>query len=311
MNSVFYELTYGTEIELTGITRERAAKVIADYFGTRTYHRGGGYDKWIAYTPDGREWTCMTDGSIRTESRRGVYASGRDYSCEVVTPIMKYSDMDDLQNIVRALRGAGAFANDSCGIHVHIGADKMDAYAITRLCNVMLKRQNLINEALQNQYRERWCRKLNSKLVNELRKTEKTKEAFKPVWYGPLNEGGSRHPHEWEMEEHYNDTRYHGLNLHAWYTKGTVEFRLFNGTNHAGKIKAYIQFCLALAAYAISTEEYRTCINARFETTDRMTTEQKGKAMLNFLENRLCLTGAEFKTCRLHMTAAFTGANVD
>lgn len=27
--------------------------------------------------------------------------------------------------------------------------------------------------------------------------------------------------------QHYNDSRYHMLNLHATFTKGTVEFRLF------------------------------------------------------------------------------------
>jgi len=58
---------------------------------------------------------------------------------------------------------------------------------------------------------------------------------------------------------HYNDSRYHMLNLHATFTKGTVEFRLFqfdkpaggkqNGL-HAGKLKSYIQLCLAMSQMA-------------------------------------------------------------
>ncbi len=54
---------------------------------------------------------------------------------------------------------------------------------------------------------------------------------------------------------HYNDSRYHMLNYHATFTKGTVEFRLFqfdapadgklNGL-HAGQLKSYIQLCLCL-----------------------------------------------------------------
>lgn len=310
MNHVFYEQTYGVEIELTGITRRRAAEVIANYYGTRSEYEGTYYDKYVAYTRDDRKWTAMSDGSIHCERRRGVSANS-EYSCEVVTPILRYDDMEDLQNVVRALREAGAFANSSCGIHVHVGADKLDAYSITRLANLFLKRQPLINDALQNGYRSNWCRPLNAKLVAEMRKTEKTKAAFKPVWYGVLNEGGERHPSEYSMGQHYNQTRYHGLNLHAWYTKGTVEFRLFNGTNHAGKIKAYVQFCLALTTYAIGTPDNRGTLNARFEKTDRMTLEEKGNAMKTFLEDRLHLTGAEFKTCRLHMTSAFTGVNAD
>jgi len=35
-----------------------------------------------------------------------------------------------------------------------------------------------------------------------------------------------------------------------WY-RSTVEFRVFNATLHAGKVKAYIQFVLALSAMAI------------------------------------------------------------
>lgn len=58
---------------------------------------------------------------------------------------------------------------------------------------------------------------------------------------------------------HYNPTRYHMLNLHATFTKGTVEFRLFQFDNpgdgrkggiHAGQLRTYIQLCLALSQMA-------------------------------------------------------------
>ena len=40
-------------------------------------------------------------------------------------------------------------------------------------------------------------------------------------------------------------------------------------------------------------------------STASMTTEQKGRLMMSVLTKRLGLTGAEFKTCREHLTAAF------
>lgn len=49
------------------------------------------------------------------------------------------------------------------------------------------------------------------------------------------------------------------LNLHATFTKGTIEFRLFQfdepsedrkGGLHAGQLKSYIQLCLALSQMA-------------------------------------------------------------
>jgi hypothetical protein len=79
-----------------------------------------------------------------------------------------------------------------------------------------------------------------------------------------------------------------------------VEFRLFNGTTHAGKIKAYIQFCLAMSAWAINADKV-----PYFRDTKDFSKEQKAKIMKGFLVNRLQLKGKEFKTAREHLTAAF------
>jgi hypothetical protein len=123
------------------------------------------------------------------------------------------------------------------------------------------------------------------------------------LWYSPLNDGytgGINH-------SHYCNTRYHGLNLHAYFTKGTVEFRLFNGTTHAGKIKAYVQFCLAMSAWAITCDTNRLY----FRGISGYTQEQKAELMERVLRNRLGLKGAEYRTCRYHMTQAFRTATTE
>lgn len=96
---------------------------------------------------------------------------------------------------------------------------------------------------------------------------------------------------------HYNSSRYHGLNLHATNTKGTVEFRLFNSTLHAGKIEAYIQFCLALNAMAINQKS----------ASYRASALDNPKYTFRCFLLRLGLIGDEFKTCRLHMLANLDG----
>ena len=119
-----------------------------------------------------------------------------------------------------------------------------------------------------------------------------SKNEMEQIWYSPANDdyhGGIDH-------QHYNTTRYHGVNLHSFFTKGTVEFRLFNSTLHAGKIKAYIQFCLAVSAWAITAED-----NLVFRSTAGYSAEQKVTLMRNILTHRLGLYGDEFKTCRLHI----------
>ena len=45
---------FGIEIEMTGITRSTAAKVIAGYFHTDATHVGGCYDAYSVRDNDGR-----------------------------------------------------------------------------------------------------------------------------------------------------------------------------------------------------------------------------------------------------------------
>ncbi len=40
-----------------------------------------------------------------------------------------------------------------------------------------------------------------------------------------------------------------------YFSKDTIEFRFLNSTLHAGKIKAYIQFYLAVSAWSITSQE--------------------------------------------------------
>ena len=301
MYSMMKQQNYGVEIELTGITREQAVKVIADYYGTTTGYVGTGYHTHTARDRKGRTWKAMSDGSIFTQRKvnGNKIGASNEYSCEVVTPILQYDDLEDLQNIVRALRAAGAFANSSCGIHVHVDGANHTPESLTRLLNFAVGRQDLFYEALQIGDRaNHWCHKMNAGLFRAMKKAEDKDHAeTERLWYSQLNDGytgGISH-------EHYNATRYHGINLHAFFTKGTVEFRLFNGTTHAGKIKAYVQFCLAMSAWAIDCKDN----NLYFKSINNLTTEQRGKLMNNVLKNRLGLSGREFKTCREHLTAAF------
>lgn len=94
MYDMMKKQNFGVEIELTGITREQAANVIATYFGTQTRYLGTYYNTYGATDQKGRTWKAMSDGSIHTERKtsRGKVAAGREYSCEVVTPVLQYED---------------------------------------------------------------------------------------------------------------------------------------------------------------------------------------------------------------------------
>ena len=136
--------TFGIEIELTGITRKDAAKVIADYYGTTAYYAGSIYETYEATDRQGRKWKAMSDSSIREERKNGLPANS-DYRCEIVTPVCKWEDIEDIQEIVRQLRHKGAIANSSCGIHVHVGPENHTAKTLRNLGNGG-QRKHLVQE---------------------------------------------------------------------------------------------------------------------------------------------------------------------
>ena len=235
--------TIGVEIEMNNITRKAAAKLAAEFFGTnRTEYtdRRNGYQTYSAWDAQGREWKFSRDVSI---------AGPDDEKCEMVTPILHYADIETLQELVRRLRKAGAKSDYTrgCGVHIHIGAQGHTAQSLRTLANLMASHETLIAEAIKVDHNRmsRYCRTVDPNFLAQVNKKKpSTMAKLADIWYGSQGcEYGRTH--------HYNESRYHMLNLHATFTKGTVEFRLFqfappaNGKKnglHAGKLKSYISF---------------------------------------------------------------------
>lgn len=290
--------TIGIEVEMNNITREKSAKLAADFFGTGRHKytaRRNGYDTWSAWDADGREWKFQKDVSI----------TGPDSEkCELVTPILKYEDMETLQELIRKLRKAGAKsdATRGCGVHIHIGANGHTPQTMRNLANIMASHESLIADALNldrgRMYR--FCRTVNPNFLAEVnRKKPKTMADFANIWYTANGASYGR-------SHHYNESRYHMLNYHATFTKGTIEFRLFqfdapadgkqNGL-HAGQLKSYIQLCLALSQMA---KEVRTA------SPKPQQNENPKYAMRTWLL-RLGFIGDEFKTARDLLTRRLAG----
>lgn len=283
---------FGIEIEMTGITREKAAEAIAEYFGTESFYIGTYYKTYGAKDRQGRTWKATYDSSIIAQKKSGgrTVRATDEYKCEIVSPILTYEDMADLQEIVRQLRHKGAFVNSQCGIHIHVDASRYTPQTLRNLVNIIASKEDILYKALRiDPARLRWCQKTNEKLIEAInRRKPQTMEALKDIWYAGSTRG---------RDEHYNETRYHGLNLHSTFTKGTVEFRLFNSTTHAGEIKAYIQFCLAVSHQALTQKK----ASARKTVTDNE------KYAFRCWMLRLGLSGDEFKTCRLHFLKHLEG----
>lgn len=289
--------TIGVEIEMNHITRKKAAEKVAEFFGTRAYDSEYeyGYSSWACNDNQGRVWKFQKDVSI---------AGPDSEKCELVTPILKYEDIETLQELVRILRKAGAKSDSTrgCGVHIHIGADGHNARTMKNLANIMASHERLLAEALDldRSRMSHYCKTVDPRFLEELNRNKPTTMAgFADIWYTSQNATNSR-------SHHYNSSRYHMLNFHATFTKGTIEFRLFqfdapsNGKQnglHAGQLKSYIQLCLALSQMAKE---------AKGASSKPQQHENPKYAMRTWLL-RLGFIGAEFETAREVLTHRLSG----
>ena len=272
-------LNYGVEIETVGLGKEAVARAIQRVVGGEVRPSGGG---WQVVATDGRVWGAVPDGSL----------NGRE-NAEIVTPILKYTDLETLQEVVRSLRAAGAHTDDSCGIHVHVDGARFDAKTLTNLVRIVHKQERLIEAALGTQRRrlERYCRPISREFMDRLDAARPTTlEAFNSAWYGYYNRTPGR----------YDSSRYAGLNLNSFFVRRTIEIRAFEATLHAGKVKAYVQFVLALAAKALNAKatsgKRRECNPATSKYDFRV-----------FLLG-LGMIGEEFATARKHLLDRLGGS---
>ncbi len=89
------------ENEFEQISRQRMADAIHSVVGGhQTY--GGAHNAISVVAPSCREWKAMSDGSLRN-------------GAEFVTPILGWDDLPTYQEVIRALRRAGAKTPSTMG----------------------------------------------------------------------------------------------------------------------------------------------------------------------------------------------------
>ena len=197
--------TIGVEIEMNNITREKAARKVAEYFGTRAWNAASeyGYYSWACKDQQGRVWKFQRDVSI--------YGPDTE-KCELVTPILTYDDIEILQEIIRLLRKAGAKSGPSrgCGVHIHIGKGDHTAKTIRNLVNIMAAHEQQIGRAIRIDAGRtgHYCQVVNHRFLDRLnREKPTTMHRLEDIWY----EGNGA---DYGRSQHYNSSRYHMLNLH-------------------------------------------------------------------------------------------------
>lgn len=270
---------------MTGITREKASQVAASFLGGESRYLGTYYKTYAATDSQSREWKFTFDGSIVPEKKENGQKVTADaaYKTELVSPtgcagasrvFVRFAYFHFWETLARRPR----FSN----------------WHKPRLPDCPFSLSSEWNERsrdLPGAQLPRWgyCKPTDERFLRELnRKRPQTMQVFQKIWYGGPD--GSL--------EHYHASRYHALNLHSVFSKGTVEFRLFNSTvEHAGKIKADIQLCLAVCAQALNQ---RAASHTKTQTTNPAYTFRTWLL-------RMGMIGDEFATARKHLLENLEG----
>lgn len=164
------------------------------------------------------DWQVKTDGTHHV-------------SAEAVSPILHRSSLDEAKVATRALRLGGATVNRQCGLHVHLGADVYGNEGIANLVwNWNLAHATIGALVAKSRLNNRFCVPLST-LGGEL------DYQVEQVLNGNVSNVGM-------------NGRYRSLNLNAYRQHGTIEFRLHHGTLNGAKVKAWAEFCSALATFS-------------------------------------------------------------
>lgn len=211
----FSKLTFGVEIECYNVVRQELIESASE---SGLAVRSEGYN----HADNRHYYKIVSDGSLRGENCN-----------EVVSPILKGTKgMNSLQGICNALAGVGARVNRTCGLHVHIGAEKMSD--------------------------EHYCR-----IVRNYQRIEKAIDSFMPVSRRADNNGFCRSlagvdfstcSTKSDIVSAMHCSRYYKVNAVAYSRHRTIEFRQHSGTVDYEKISHWVKFLAKLVEYSYKNE---------------------------------------------------------
>jgi len=216
-----------------------------------------------------------------------------DYRVELITPPLRYSkDIQTLMEIMKQIVAAGAFVNDTCGIHIHLDGKNHTAQTLKNLCNIVANRTELLDLTLRTEpYRRfHYCKDMDEDFLLEINKTSfLTLEDIEESWYDGWDE---------PRDKRYHQSRYCFLNLHCYFHGNkTVELRCFNSTLDCEEIRAYIALALGINFLAMTT---------KYTWYKPVMVDNPRYTMTHFLQ-RIGLKGSEFASCRQILTRHLTG----
>lgn len=143
--------TFGVELELAGLSQEQAFLVLR-MAGLPVEDPCRHESQSVRMT----KWRFHEDGSIRDTRNPDVTRT-----VEVVSPILTGAKgLKEIRRACAALEKAGGYVNDSCGLHVHVGAKDLTVAEVLTLCKRYTAYESFIDSVVHPSRRadaNRYC----------------------------------------------------------------------------------------------------------------------------------------------------------
>ena len=217
------------------------------------------YEEYID-VPTG--WQAVYDGSL---SEGGV-------ELKTTRPIQGDIIQSRVKGLVQSYEYEDAFIDNSCGLHIHFNAIDLNVQDMKNMIYIIKGIENtIIDSMIKNRKNNRYCRTLSRLKYIDLDRVKNLSDLCK-LWYNNLTYSDER-----MTMSHYNNSRYHGFNLHSRFYMGTIEFRYHEGTMRYEDIMDWIYFC-------------RNIINsARIMSNDKLSrqgTKYRNKLIETFVKDK-------------------------
>ena len=147
---------------------------------------------------------------------------------ELVPPPLRWADRQQIREMLARLRAMGARANWSCGLHVHVGLEPWGESIVGPLADAALSCQEALRDLLgMAEDRARFCPALTP--------------VMRSAWARQPGPDPLRHPGRPQCHRC-------GINVAAWYDRGTVEIRYANGSVRYAEVLRVVELCLRFVA---------------------------------------------------------------
>jgi hypothetical protein len=200
---------------------------------------------------------------------------------ELISPILRGFDglMESYRFFQLLGEIRGAQIDESCGFHVHHGVDAKhyDCKRLKELIRIVCSMEDYIYLLIAGgRIDKTTCRPmdLDVDLFRKLGDCEdickKNGCKIKELWYSQLN----RYDPARKVSDRYDLTRYHGLNLHSYWYRSTIEFRYHSAVLHqideAMQWIIFTQFLVELSDGHVPILDYHPNANKWIKTIYKM-----------------------------------------